>query len=194
MKYKQTPSQTMGPFFAHGLTPEEYGYNFKSIARPTIGDLSVKGDQIIITGKVYDGNGDSVVDAMLEFWQCDPTGAYIEKEQDATTRGFKGFGRVGTGMNNQHIYQIHTVKPQGINNGAPFIYVTIFMRGMLNHQYTRIYFSDEADLNEKDEVFNLIPKSRQDTVLAKKQEVDGVTVYHFDIHIQGEKETVFFDI
>ncbi|MFK7776256.1 MAG: protocatechuate 3,4-dioxygenase subunit alpha [Saprospiraceae bacterium] len=193
-KYKQTPSQTIGPFFAHGLTPEQYRYNFTSIAHPVIADSAAKGEQIIIKGNVFDGDGNTVVDALLEFWQCDTKGKYSREEQNPNETGFKGFGRVGTGMNDQHLYEVKTIKPKGIKGEAPFINVTVFMRGMLNHQFTRIYFSDEKALNAKDSILNLVPKSRRNTLIAKRKEVGGLVIYHFDIHIQGKKETVFFDL
>ncbi|MCL4157099.1 UNVERIFIED_CONTAM: hypothetical protein GTU68_064170 [Idotea baltica] len=193
-KYKQTPSQTIGPFFAHGLTPEQYHYDFNSIVSPVIADALAKGEHIIIKGNVFDGSGNTVLDAMLEFWHCDAKGKYLQKEQDPKGSGFKGFGRVGTGMNKHHIYEVKTIKPKGIKGEAPFINVTLFMRGMLNHQFTRIYFSDEKELNATDSVLNLVPKSRRKTLVAKRRELAGLVIYEFDIHVQGKKETVFFDL
>lgn len=193
MKYKQTPSQTIGPFFAHGLTPEQYRYNFTSIAHPVIADTTAEGTQILLTGRVFDGNGDSAVDAMLEFWQCDANGNYAQKEQDPNGTGFKGFGRVGTGMNAQHLYEVRTIKPQALQGQAPHINVILFMRGMLNHQFTRIYFPEEEALNEQDPILNLVPMARRHTLIAKREEKEGVILYRFDIHLQGEMETVFFD-
>ena len=193
MSIKQTPSQTIGPFFAHGLTPEEYRYNYTGIAHPVIADTTVKGEQIIIQGRVFDGEGNSCEDAMLEFWQCDAEGNYPEQEQDPEAKGFKGFGRVGTGMNKDRLYEIRTVKPGAIGRQAPHINVVIFMRGMLNHQFTRLYFSDEPDLNAKDELLNLVPAARRDTLIAQRSSVAGIILYQFNVYLQGPRETVFFD-
>jgi len=193
-KYKQTPSQTIGPFFAQGLTPKQYGYNFTNTIDSIIADASVKGEQITIKGNVFDGNGELVIDAMLEFFQCDAKGKYKEQYELSKTANFKGYARVGTGMNRQNSYEIQTIKPKGINGEAPYINVIVFMRGMLNHQFTRIYFSDEKEKNEKDSILKLVPKTRRKTLIAKRKELNGLIHYHFDIHIQGKKETVFFDL
>lgn len=191
---KQTPSQTIGPYFAYCLTPEQYGYDLASVTHPQLADITAKGEQIIITGKVYDGEGNSCDDSMLEFWQCDSKGKYVATVEEAKKAGFRGYGRVGTGDNEEHIYKIRTIKPKGIKGQAPYINVIIFMRGMLNHQYTRIYFSDEKEANLKDHVLNLAPKTRRSTLIAKRKSAGGLTVYHFDIHMQGKKETIFFDV
>ncbi|PHN01915.1 protocatechuate 3,4-dioxygenase subunit alpha [Flavilitoribacter nigricans] len=194
MKYKQTPSQTIGPFFAHGLTAEQYRYNYTSIAHPVVADHSVPGEQIIVQGRVFDGAGNSCTDAMLECWQCDAEGRYSDRQQDPKAGGFKGFGRVGTGMNEAGRYEIRTIKPASIYGQAPHINVTLFMRGMLNHQFTRIYFSDEEDLNARDKMLNLVPEDRRQTLIARRLEIAGATVYEFNIYVQGEQETVFFDL
>lgn len=193
-KYRQTPSQTIGPFFAHGLTAEQYRYHFSSIALPTIADATVEGEHLMITGRVFDGEGNPAMDAMLEFWQCDAHGKYTEKEQNPHAPGFRGFGRVGTGSREDCSFELHTIKPGSIDGQAPHIQVILFMRGVLNHQYTRIYFSDEETLNAQDPVLNSVPEERRSTLIAKREEAGGRIIYCFDIHMQGEKETVFFDI
>lgn len=194
IKYRQTPSQTIGPFFAHGLTAEQYRYNYSSIAQPVIADASAEGEHIIIKGKVFDGEGNAVNDAMLEFWQCDANGKYSSQEQHPHSMGFRGFGRVGTGTSEDYSFTVKTVKPGAKQGQAPHIDVIVFMRGALNHQYTRIYFSDETQLNEQDPILNLVQDERRDTLIAKREEKQGILIYHFDIHAQGEKETVFFDV
>lgn len=193
MRQKQTPSQTIGPFFAHGLTPQQYRYNYTSIAHPVMADASVPGEQILLIGQVYDGAGNSCMDAMLEFWQCDARGKYPKQQQDPRAMGFKGFGRVGTGTNQRHQYELRTIKPGALAGQAPHINVTLFMRGMLNHMFTRIYFSDEAGLNAEDRFLNLVPADRRSTLIAKRLEGAGNAVYEFNIYVQGERETVFFD-
>ena len=108
---------------------------------------------------------------------------------------FSGFGRCDTGVDSQNKYIFETIKPGQIDTEtAPHINVTIFMRGLLLHVFTRIYFSDEGKSNSADAVLSTVPVDRQKTLIAKK--VAGVTpvTYVFDVFLQGENETVFFDI
>lgn len=170
----QTPSQTVGPYFAYGLTPEQYLYDFKSLADNKMVDPSTRKNFITIEGKVYDGEGKVIPDAMIELW-------------DVT---HKLFGRFGTGTDHSNRFIFYTLKPLSINGAAPYMNVIVFMRGQLIHSYTRIYFSDEEELNAKDPVLHSISSDRRDTLIAHK---NGF-IYTFDIHMQGEKETVFFDI
>ena len=193
MKYKQTPSQTIGPFFAYGLTPEQYGYPYSSIASSEITSNETEGEQIIVSGRVLDGDGNAVDDAMLEFWQADHKGKYNKENQDKTGHRFRGFGRTGTGSTDVAEYSIKTIKPGHHGEQAPHINIILFMRGMLNHQFTRIYFSDE-EANETDPLLNLIPELRRNTLIAKKVDKNEVAEYKFDIWLQGKKETVFFDV
>ena len=172
----QTPSQTVGPYFAYGLTPEQYLYNFKSL----VGNLMVNPidnpDSITIIGKVLDGENQPIPDAMIELWQID------ENNQR--------FGRFGTGTDPESRFIFHTLKPESVAGQAPYLTVIIFMRGQLIHSYTRIYFSDETTLNEQDEVLNTVPSERRHTLIAQKKG----SVYEFNIYMQGENETVFFEI
>ena len=173
---KQTPSQTVGPYFAYGLTPEQYLYDFKALVGNEMVSPLDHPDCIRISGKVYDGEGQLIPDAMIEIWQNDG-----EK---------KLFGRFGTGTDPQNRFIFYTIKPKPLNGQAPFLSVIVFMRGQLIHSYTRLYFEDENELNATDEVLNLVPEDRRHTIIAKKTH-DG---YELDIHMQGEKETVFFDL
>lgn len=200
-KLGQTPSQTVGPYFAYGLTPEQYGYPLASIASPNVlgaelGTLEVDGDRIRIEGRVLDGTGEPVDDAMIEIWQADPQGHYAHP---ADGRGgncaFKGFGRCGTGTDPDHRFVFETVKPGAVDERqAPHVNVIIFMRGLLSHLYTRLYFADEAAANARDPVLLSVPAERRDTLVAPRELRDGVAAYRFDIHMQGERETVFFDV
>jgi protocatechuate 3,4-dioxygenase, alpha subunit len=186
----QTPSQTVGPYFAYGLTPQQYGYAFKAIAGSTMAEASTPGRHIRIEGRVLDGKGDAVNDAMIELWQADANGQYAQ-EHGANSL-FRGFGRCGTGTHSESKFWFDTVKPGVIGAGqAPHINVTVMMRGLLLHSFTRLYFDDEADANVADEVLASVPGDRRQTLLAK-QISDGV--YRFDIHMQGDNETVFFDL
>lgn len=172
----QTPSQTVGPYFAYGLSPEQYLYNFKSL----VGNLMVNPienpESITIIGKVLDGENQPIPDAMIELWQFD------EKNQS--------FGRFGTGTDSESRFIFHTLKPESVAGQAPYLTVIIFMRGQLIHSYTRLYFSDEITLNEQDEVLNTVPSERRHTLIAQKKG----SVYEFNIYMQGENETVFFEI
>jgi protocatechuate 3,4-dioxygenase, alpha subunit len=179
---KQTPSQTVGPYFAYGLTPEQYLYDFKSLVTNELVNPLEHQDCIAIHGQVLDGEGNPIPDAMIEVWQNDG-----EKQL---------FGRFGTGTDPQKRFIFHTIKPKSVNGQAPYLSIIVFMRGQLIHSYTRIYFSDETELNENDEVLNLVPADRKDTLIAQKQgNSNGSSLrYEFTIRMQGENETVFFDV
>ncbi|WP_347558175.1 protocatechuate 3,4-dioxygenase subunit alpha [Robbsia sp. KACC 23696] len=192
---KQTPSQTVGPFFAYGLTPTQYNYGFDSLFTPVIAQPTARGEHITITGQVFDANGAPIVDALLEFLQPDSEGRYIGTPQEASETGFSGFGRVGTGTDPKARYTIETLKPGVATAGdAPHINVIVLMRGVLLHAFTRIYFDDEAAANEKDPVLNMVPAARRATLVAKTEAVSGKKTYRFDIRMQGDGETVFFDL
>ncbi|NNE84252.1 MAG: protocatechuate 3,4-dioxygenase subunit alpha [Alphaproteobacteria bacterium] len=195
----QTPSQTVGPFFAYGLVPEQYGYRFTSIADHAVAAPTTEGDQIRIIGQVFDGEGTPIPDALLEFWQANAHGRYNHPADDRKDNlldpDFKGFGRIGTGTSAEASFQIDTVKPGAVDDRqAPHINMVVLMRGMLTHAFTRIYFSDEATLNAADPVLAQVPEDRRATLIAKRDEALSGSVYRFDIHMQGERETVFFDI
>lgn len=172
----QTPSQTVGPYFAYGLTPEQYIYDFKSLVGNEMINPIDHEEAITVTGKVFDGQGVVIPDAMIELWQNDGQNQL--------------FGRFGTGTDAHSRFIFYTIKPVSVNGQAPYITVIIFMRGQQVHSYTRIYFSDEAELNSKDEVLNSVPDDRRHTLIAQKK---GST-YEFNIYMQGDNETVFFDI
>jgi protocatechuate 3,4-dioxygenase, alpha subunit len=196
MGLKQTPSQTVGPFFAYGLTPEQYGYPFRSLAGASLVDDEVPGERIRITGRVLDGDGAPVADAMIELWQADGEGRYAHP---ADTRGsnirFKGFGRCGTGTDPEHRFVFDTIKPGRVGDGqAPHVNLIVFMRGMLTHVYTRIYFSDEAEANARDRVLARVEEARRRTLIAARETTPRGTVYRLDLHMQGPDETVFFDV
>ncbi|MBL6953985.1 MAG: protocatechuate 3,4-dioxygenase subunit alpha [Alphaproteobacteria bacterium] len=198
-KLKQTPSQTVGPYFSYGLTPEQYGYDYKQLAGNDLAEADGDGERITIRGQVFDGNGETVRDAVLELWQADSQGRYAHPgdprgSNTGLAKEFGGFGRVGTGTLPQHYFEFHTIKPGPIGDGqAPHITVVLFMRGLLNHAYTRIYFSDEAAANGDDPALALVDATRRDTLIAQRRETADGIVYQFDIHMQGDQETVFFD-
>lgn len=172
-----TPSQTVGPFFAIGL-PWPEGPNAAAEDEP---------GALMISGVLTDGEGDPIPDAVIETWQADGDGDFAERP------GFRGFARVPT--DDEGFWAIRTVKPGRLpgparGTQAPHIDVSVFCRGLLHRCVTRIYFSDEAAANREDAVLASVPADRRDTLLATPSD-DG---YRFDIHLQGDGETVFFDV
>lgn len=192
MKLVPTASQTVGPFFHVGL------------ARPELADLTeggkALGERIIIEGQVRDGDGVGVPDAMLELWQANAAGKYRHPEdpQDKPVdANFVGFGRAFTDKEGR--YRFTTVRPgavPGRGNAlqAPHIAMTVFARGLLKHLTTRLYFADLAQANDADPVLSGIgDAAARRTLLA--QPVNGApATYRFDVVLQGEGETAFFDI
>lgn len=191
---RQTPSQTVGPYFAYGLTPEQYGYAFRSLFTAQLARPDTPGEHITLAGRVLDGPGNPVNDAMIEIVHADAQGRLIESvEQRAQAGGFRGFGRVGTGTDGS--YAFATIKPGAIGaDGAPHVAVIVTMRGLLNHVFTRIYFEDEAEANARDAVLTQVPAERRDTLIARRETLPAGTVYRLDIRMQGPQETVFFDL
>ncbi len=198
-----TPSQTVGPFFAYSLTAEQYGYPYDSIANgsliaePTPGQFT-DAERIYVTGQVLDGQGNFIPDALLELWQADAQGVYrsLPIEKTTTEPQFTGFGRLGTGTTPVGRFTFLTVKPGAPGAAsAPHINIILFMRGSLRQLHTRLYFSDEATANQQDELLNAIPEDRRHTLIAERQLSTGQSVvYTFNIHLQGDRETVFFDL
>ena len=192
MALRQTPSQTVGPYFAYGLSPEQYGYDFSSIAGGDMAPPEVEGQRIRVEGRVFDGAGAVVPDALIEIWQADAMGRYAHPaDPRGSNASFKGFGRFGTGTDKQNRFIFDTVKPGAVDaEQAPHLNVIVTMRGMLLHVFTRIYFGDEA-ANATDKVLSDVPAERRRTLIAQPM---GGGVYRFDIHLQGVDETVFFDV
>lgn len=194
-KLAQTPSQTVGPFFAYGLVPTQYGYDLASLFTPVLAQPHAEGEHIRITGQVFDGAGQPIADALVEISQPDARGQAITSPTEAQARGLTGFGRCGTGTYAQNHFVFDTVKPGIAAAGqAPFINVCVTMRGLLVHTFTRIYFDDEAAANAQDGVLQSVPAERRATLLATRQQTGAGPLYRFDIHMQGERETVFFDL
>ena len=192
-KLQHTPSQTIGPFFAYSLTAAQYGYNFNSIVNGDLINDASEGEQIFITGNIFDGGGNVIHDAMIELWQADANGNYKSEIQHPISEiVFSGFGRLGTGTEKDKSFTFKTIKPGSVNNQAPHINVILFMRGSLHALYTRIYFADEK--NDNDTLYKSIDVERRKTLIARYKEVDGKIFYQFNIYMQGDKETVFFDV
>ncbi len=184
-----TASQTVGPFFGYALTPEPDGFT------PLVGNLlrtpDAEGTPIRIEGRVFDGAGEPVPDAMIEIWQADAAGVYARGLPSGSNRQFRGFGRCETKLG---VFSFETVKPGPIaapdgSLQAPHINVGLFARGLLKRLFTRVYFEDEP-LNVKDATLNLVPEERRNTLIAKRVSPGA---YAFDIYVQGPNETVFFE-
>jgi protocatechuate 3,4-dioxygenase alpha subunit len=171
-----TPSQTVGPFLSIGL-PWPDG--------PTVVPAGTPG-AIRISGKVYDGVGEPVPDALIETWQADPDGHFDHPDDPngPLSKEFRGFGRCPTDAGGE--YWILTLPPGALPGQAPHIDVSVFARGLLHRVVTRIYFSDDP----ADPVLSSVDPERRHTLIATPVE-DG---YTFDIRLQGDGETVFFDV
>ena len=171
----------------------------RSVAGNELTHPGAEGERIRIEGRVLDGEGRPVDDAMIEIWQANAHGRYNHpadgRKDNVLDPAFKGFGRAGTGTDPENRFIFETVRPGAIGDGqAPHLNVIVFMRGILVHAYTRIYFSDEAEANASDPVMAQVECSRRGTLIALRDETPGGVVYRFDIHMQGDKETVFFDV
>jgi protocatechuate 3,4-dioxygenase, alpha subunit len=186
-----TPSQTVGPYFAYGLTARQYGYDFTQLADGRIARDTTPGERLRLSGRVLDGAGAAIDDAIVEVWQADAAGRYADAAAFADPAAFHGFGRCGTGTDGERRFRFETVKPGGHDGQAPHLNVTVLMRGLLLHAFTRVYFDDEAAANAADPVLALVPAERRDTLLARRA---GPGEYRFDIVMQGDGETVFFDV
>ena len=190
-----TPSQTVGPYFAMRLPFADGPYVVPAGAPGAL----------VIYGRLYDGAGDPIPDGLIETWQADPKGRFAHPDDP---RGpvpdgdlaFRGFGRCPTGHDGT--FRIVTLKPGPLPFGdgrteAPHIDVSVFSRGMLDRSVTRVYFPGEADANDRDPVLQLVPEHRRHTLVAVPagvSEETGAALLRFDIRMQGDHETVFFDL
>ncbi len=186
-----TPSQTVGPFFAYALTPEDY--EFEALVGNNLRTSDARGQFIRIEGRVLDGEGAPVPDAMIEIWQADGEGRYAGSERG--NREFTGFGRCES---IDGVYSFETMMPGAVEGPdgrqqAPHINVGVFARGILRRLFTRLYFDGER-LNDEDAVLNLVPENLRYTLLARSKETgEPIPTYIFDIRLQGHNETVFFE-
>jgi len=198
---KETPSQTAGPFVHIGLAPGAAGFDiYKNELGRDIAGPNARGERIRVEGTVIDGMGSPVKDVLLEAWQANADGTYAHPEHDGDVEdGFRGWGRVITEFETGK-WAFETIKPGSVRdaNGkimAPHISLWIVARGINVGLQTRLYFEDEAGANAVDPVLNLIEwENRRATLIAKREEGEEMPVYRFDIRLQGEGETVFFDI
>jgi len=198
--FGQTPSQTVGPFFHYGLPwkgcadligdsdigarPELFPAEHYVLASPCAKG-EVAGEPIVVEGVVLDADGKAVPDAMVEIWQADAAGRYADGSRNS---GFIGWGRASTGEDG--VYRFVTIRPGRVDaRQAPHIAVGVFGRGLIKRLATRLYFEDDP-ANAVDPILDLVPAERRETLIARKTG----QVWRFDIVLQGEGETVFFDI
>jgi protocatechuate 3,4-dioxygenase, alpha subunit len=181
-----TPWQTVGPFFSIGFD----WLNCTDIAK------GAEGKRITIRGRILDGDGQGVPDAFLEIWQADAQGKYFEPggaEDHSRGEKFLGFGRIPT--NERGEFSFTTIQPGSVagNDGsvqAPHLNVSIFMRGLLRRLTTRLYFPEQAE-NESDVVLATVQAERCATLIAQVETTANVLLW--DVRLQGERETVFFE-
>jgi protocatechuate 3,4-dioxygenase, alpha subunit len=176
-QHPQTPSQTVGPFFSIGMTWH---------GGETLYDDATLGERIEIAGRVLDGRGEVVPDALIEIWQANAAGRYADPQ-------FGGFGRCQTDAGGRFTFK--TIRPGRVLGPrgalqAPHIDVGVFARGLLKRLFTRCYFSDEA-ANGADPIMALVPERRRATLIARGR-ADAPESFVFDIVLRGPSETVFF--
>lgn len=203
----QTPAQTLGPFFHQGLLRTRSVFQVpglcldeRDVFDAELASPGAFGQRIIIEGSVHDGLGLPIADALLEAWQANGHGRYHHpldpSGRDIDPR-FRGFGRVATDARGE--YALSSVKPGAVlgpggSVQAPHINLVLGARGMTRHAFTRIYFDDDAELTS-DPVLLLVPASRRQTLVARRSGArDGAAVYRFDLFLQGERETAFFEL
>jgi protocatechuate 3,4-dioxygenase alpha subunit len=194
MRLIPTASQTAGPFFRFGLDHPEWS--------DLTGGGKALGEKIRIEGRVLDGDSAPLPDALVEIWQANAAGRYAhpeDRQDKPLDPHFRGFGRAAT--DKEGWYRFTTIKPgpvpgRGNTLQAPHIGVAVFARGLLKHLVTRIYFPEGGAANDADPVLNSIEDMAARRTLLARQTSDGAAMrtYRFDIILQGDGETVFFDV
>jgi protocatechuate 3,4-dioxygenase alpha subunit len=199
----QTPGQTLGPFFHQGLLRTKNWFQVPRVCEDThdvishvLVDEHTPGERLRLAGKVYDGQGEPVSDALVELWQADARGYYrhpLHTSEQPIDPAFRGFGRAATDAGGAFFFL--TIKPGQVpgprgSRQAPHLNLIVGARGLARHAFTRVYFDGDAELAH-DPVLVLVPGSRRHTLIAARV---GDSDYRLDIHLQGENETVFFEI
>jgi len=200
---KETASQTGGPYVHIGLIPHMAGFDiFQNNFGNVLAGATTRGEHIAIEGRVLDGTGTPVRDALLEIWQANAEGRYNHPDDHQKKKidpDFRGWGRTGANFETG-VYRFETIKPGPVDGRnmrvmAPHINFWIVSRGINIGLNTRMYFADEAEANATDPVLNLIEQEeRRKTLIAQRTMRDGKPLYLFDIVLQGDNETVFFDV
>ena len=200
----ETPSQTAGPYVHIGLIPNQAGFDiFENNFSGDIAGPDVAGERIAIEGRIFDASGHAAKDVLVETWQANAAGRYnhpADRQEKPLDRAFRGWARTGTDFETG-VYRIKTIKPgpvagrRGRKTMAPHVSFWIASRGINIGLATRMYFGDEAAANAGDPVLNIVEQpERRQTLIANRSEREGQAVYTFDIHLGGERETVFFDV
>ena len=191
-----TGAQTVGPFFSMCLTHEDRPESLKNVL---VGP-NTEGERVRIEGQVLDGDGAPVPDAIVEIWQANAHGRYnhpADTQDLPVDPAFTGFGRSPT--DDDGWFSFDTVKPGRVpgpdgHPQAAHIVVSVFSRGLLNHAVTRLYFADDPS-TEQDAILQRVPADRRGTLLARPAGTEStLSAYRFDIRLQGEGETVFFNV
>jgi len=200
---RETASQTAGPYVHIGMAPGAAGFKiFETELGADIAGPNAEGERITVEGTVYDGTGSPVKDVLIEIWQANAAGIYpspIDARSGGVEEGFRGWGRIISDFDTG-LYRFDTVKPGPVpgrhgRTMAPHLNLWIVARGINIGLNTRLYFEDEAEANAADPVLNLIEHAnRRPTLIAPREMRDGKPVYRFDIRLQGDGETVFFDV
>jgi protocatechuate 3,4-dioxygenase alpha subunit len=181
-----TANQTVGPYLHIGLD----WLNTRNIAR-----AGVKGERVTVQGRLIDGDGVGVNDGIVEIWQANSYGKYAhpeDQQKKPLEKGFRGFGRIPTDA--KGAFKFTTIKPGAVPGPggrlqAPHLVVSVFMRGMLRHLMTRMYFPDESG-NALDPILKLVPPARRATLIGRHK---AKGILEWNLVLQGKNETVFFD-
>ena len=168
MTLPETPSQTVGPYFSIGLSWDDSAF---VVPEGTEG-------AVWLSGRVLDGEGEGVSDALVETWQADPDGRF--------GAGFRGFGRALTDEHGR--WRVLTLKPGPVGDQAPHVDLAVYARGLLRQVLTRLYFPDEEERNAADPVLGGLAPVARGGLVARRSD-DGYTM---DIHLQGPHATTFF--
>jgi protocatechuate 3,4-dioxygenase alpha subunit len=202
--HHETSSQTVGPFVHIGLYPAVSGILARSRTYGNqLATTHAYGQRIRLEGQIIDGNGETVRDALLEFWQADGHGRYAhpaDPQAKSADVGLSGFGRSVTDPDTG-TWTLESIKPGAVRDlnqrpMAPHINLALFARGLNIHLHSRIYFDDEVKANALDPVLQqCVPAPRRQTLIARRKETtQDPCVYQFDMVLQGKNETVFFDL
>ena len=188
MSLQPTAWQTVGPYFQIGL--ERLFVN-------DIAGAGVHGERVAVHGRVFDGAGMAIPDAVIEIWQANSAGKYAhpeDHEDKPLEQGFRGFGRIPTDEGGN--FRFSTIKPGSVRGPlgkpqAPHLVVNLMMRGLLRGLVTRAYFPDEETISS-DPILQLVEPARRSTLVLKRSP-DHSSLFHWDVRMQGDEETVFFD-
>ncbi len=189
MKLVPTAHQPIGPFYHFALTP---GWETGDRSAGIMAGPKTLGDRITLRVRLLDRDAAPVTNGMIELWQADAGGKYnhpADRQAKTPDPNFRGFGRLATDDEGLCIFE--TVKPGRVEQHAPHINVTVYAPGLLRPVVTRIYFENDP-ANAADQILSLVPEDRRPSLMARPGAEPGI--WHFDIHLQGNCETVFFDV